>query len=86
MTDTVTVRFLHPVTEDVLTLTLPRDTEFGALTKRLYAEGFIQPQKPGYRYLVADHLCGRRHLLGDYLPETSDTLEVKIFHVPQIMV
>ena len=49
-------------------------------------KGFLEPQKPGYRYLYQDHLCGENHLLEDYLPAEAAAMELEIFHYPQIMV
>lgn len=84
--DTIQVRFRIPGRQDVLTLSLPRETPFSALTKRLYAENFIQPQKPGYRFLYQEHLCGMRHVLGDYIPETAAEMEIEIFQFPAVLV
>ena len=52
----------------------------------LYERDFVQPQKPGYRYLYQDHLCGMAHELGDYIPETASEIELKVFDIPVIMV
>ena len=84
--DTIEARFFNPETQDTLTLTLPRDTRFSALTPLLYEKGFLTPQKPGYRYLFQDHLCGENHLLEDYLPADAQSMELEIFRYPQIMV
>ena len=67
-------------------LELPRETKFSQLTDMLYERDFVQPQKPGYRYLYQDHLCGMAHELGDYIPETASKLELKVFDLPVIMV
>lgn len=85
MSCTVTVRFLHPTTNEQISIDLPRDTVIDTLTRYLYEKGFIEPQKPGYRYLIQDHLCGNNHVLADYLPDTSDELTIKVFHIPTIM-
>lgn len=83
----VTVTLLHPTVEGkTLTLELPRDTRFSQLTELLYAHAFVQPQKPGYRYLYREHLCGMAHELGDYIPETASEIELKVFDIPVIMV
>lgn len=47
MTPIITVHFLHPVTDERLTLQLSRDTVIDTLTPHLYDAGFIKPQKPG---------------------------------------
>ena len=83
--DMITVRFLHPTHDRETVLQLPRNTHFSALTELLYAEGFVVPQKPGYRYLYQDHLCGMEHELGDYIPETASEMELKVFDIPVIM-
>ena len=84
--NSIQVRFLHPFTGEALTVSLPRDTRFSGLTALLYEKGFLEPQKPGYRYLYQDHLCGENHLLEDYLPAEAAAMELEIFHYPQIMV
>jgi hypothetical protein len=85
MKDLITVHFLHPETDAQLQLQLPRDTVIDTLTGHLYEAGFIEPQKPGYRYLVQNHLCGSKHILANYLPETADEMTVKVFNIPTIM-
>lgn len=82
----IQVRFSDFVRHRELTLALPADTPFSALTPLLYEKGFLAPQKPGYRYLYQDHLCGDNHLLEDYLPPQTQTMELEIFRYPQIMV
>lgn len=82
----ITLRLRHPETDDVLTLTLPDDTRFDALNAQLLESGFVYPQKPGYAFLAAGHLCSAGHCLRDYLPDGADTLDVRIFGIPQIMV
>ena len=82
----IQVRFIDFVRHRELTLTLPRDTRFSALTPMLYERGFLTPQKPGYRYLYQGHLCGDNLLLEDYIPEKAASMELEIFRYPQIMV
>ena len=84
--DAIQVHFSDFVGHTELTLALPADTPFSALTPLLYEKGFLKPQKPGYRYLCRDHLCGENHLLSDYLPPQAVSLELEIFRYPQIMV
>lgn len=84
--DAIQVRFSDFVKHAELTLSLPRDTRFSALTPLLYEKRFLTPQKPGYRYLFQDHLCGENHLLEDYLPADAQSMELEIFRYPQIMV
>lgn len=83
---TIRVRFNDFVYHRELTVDLPRDTRFGALTPLLYEKKFLAPQKPGYRYLFKNHLCGENHLLEDYLTPADTVLELEIFRYPQIMV
>lgn len=85
MNDMIKVHFQHHSTDALLTLELPRNTVIDTLTQHLYDAGFIEPQKPGYRYLIENHLCGNKHLLAYYLPESSDELTIKVFHIPTIM-
>jgi hypothetical protein len=83
----IKVILLHPTMEDrMLTLELPRETKFSQLTDMLYERKFVEPQKPGYRYLYQDHLCGMAHELGDYIPESADSIQLKVFDIPVIMV
>ncbi len=83
---TITLRLRHPETDAVLTAELPAETCFGALNALLYEHDFVFPQKPGYAFLVAGHLCSASHRLSDYLPDGADALDVQIFGTPQIMV
>ena len=83
---TLRVRLRHPETEATLELRLPADTPFGALDALVYAQGFVLPQKPGYGYLAAGHLCSNGHTLGDYVPAWSEELELRMLGIPQIMV
>ena len=85
MSNLIKVHFLHHTTDDVITLEFPRDTVIDTLTGYLYEKGFIEPQKPGYRYLIQDHLCGNKHTLANYLPDDADELTIKVFHIPTIM-
>lgn len=80
------VRFLHPDTNASITMELPRDTRFSALTPLLYQQKFVEPQKPGYRFLYREHLCGMEHTLGDYIPASAQEIELKVFGLPVIMV
>lgn len=82
----LTVTFLHPNTDATIALELPRETKFAALTPLLYERKFIRPQRPGFSYLYAGHLCGMEHTLGDYVPEKAKTMTVQVFDVPVIMV
>ncbi len=82
---TVKVRFLHPVTGDAWETVLPADTRFDALDKLLYAAAFLKPQRPGYAYLAAGHLCPGRHVLADYLPEGAETLTLRVFDMPMVI-
>mgnify|MGYP001080830566 CR=1 FL=1 len=82
----IQVHLRHPVTGEVLTLTLPRDVRFSALTPLLYEKGFLQPQKPGYKYLYQEHLCGMNHTLGDYVPAAAQEIALEIFRFPEVLV
>ncbi len=84
--DAVQVRFRCPGKKETLTLSLPRDTRFSALTAMLYREKFIAPQKPGYRYLYQEHMCGMKHTLGDYIPADAHKMELDIFQFPAVLV
>lgn len=86
MKDMIQVRFRLPGKPEALTLSLPRDTPFSALTALLYQEKFIAPQKPGYRYLYQEHMCGMKHTLGDYIPSGASEMELEIFRYPAVLV
>ena len=86
MSDMIQVRFRLPGKPESLTLSLPRDTRFSALTPLLYQEQFIEPQKPGYRYLYQEHLCGMKHSLGDYIPANASEMDLQIFRYPAVLV
>ena len=84
--NTVQVHFTDFVRHRELTLTLPRDTRFSSLTPVLYEKGFLTPQKPGYRYLYQEHLCGTGRVLGDYVPESAGEMTLEIFAFPEVLV
>ncbi|MCI8803380.1 MAG: hypothetical protein HFG01_08605 [Oscillibacter sp.] len=84
--NSIQVRFLHPFTGEALTVSLPRDTRFSGLTALLYEKGFLEPQKPGYRYLYQEHLCGTGRVLGDYVPESAGEMTLEIFAFPEVLV
>lgn len=84
--DMITVKLNHPTMDRQMTLELPRETKFEALTGMMYERHFVEPQKPGYRYIYQEHLCGMAHELGDYIPETAKEIELKVFDIPVIMV
>lgn len=86
MDNIIQVRFHCPGRQDVLTLALPRETPFSALTQRLYKEKFVKPQKPGYRFLYQEHLCGMKHCLGDYIPQDTSEIDLEIFQFPMVLV
>ena len=83
--DIITVNIQHHDTKEVLTLQLPRDTAFSALTPLLYEKKFVEPQRPGYRYLYQDHLCGTKHILGDYIPDTATEIQLRVFNIPYVI-
>ena len=82
----IRVTLRHPETEALLELSLPAETRFGELDELMYARGFVSPQKPGYGFLAAGHLCSDGHRLADYLPDGADTLALRVLGIPQIMV
>lgn len=84
--DRIQVHFRVPGKPETLTLSLPRETPFAALTAELYEADFIEPQKPGYRFLYQEHLCGMKHTLGDYIPETQTEMDLDIFQFPMVLV
>ncbi len=84
--DVIQVHFHVPGQPETLTLSLPRETPFSALTGRLYAEKFLKPQKPGYRFLYQEHLCGMKHTLGDYIPDNQAEIKLDVFQFPMVLV
>lgn len=82
----VQVHFHHPMKGADLTMELPRDTRFSALTALLYERGFLAPQKPGYRYLYQNHLCGMNHALEDYIPEDAAEMFLEVFQFPAVLI
>ena len=84
--DLIHVRFRHPAGKSVLTLDLPRDTRFSALTALLYEHDFVPRQKPGWRCLYQEHLCGMNHCLADYVPEGDGEIELDLFGFSQVLV
>ena len=84
--DQIQVRFRHPDGTSSLTLDLPRDTRFSALTAMLYERDFVAWQKPGWRYLYQEHLCGMNHCLADYVPDGAKEIELDLFGFSQVLV
>ena len=82
----VRVRFSYQERDDTLEIELPAGTCFRELDAHLYALGYLIPQKPGYAYLVCNHLCGGGEHLSDYLPKGADRMDIRVFGIPQIMV
>ena len=82
----IRVTLRHPENGTALTLSLPAETRFGALNGLMYDRGFVSPQKPGYGFLAAGHLCSDGHRLADYLPAGAEALELRVLNIPQIMV
>lgn len=84
--DTIQARFFNPETRETLTLSLPRDTRFAALTPMLQERGFADRRKAGWRYLYQEHLCGMRHRLADYVPEGAEEIALDLFGFSQVLV
>lgn len=84
--NTVRVRFLRPGRGEILSVELPRETRFSELTPLLCGKGCLEPQKPGYRYIFQEHMCGMNHSLEDYLPAGAAELELEVFQFPAILV
>ena len=68
------------------TLVQPRDTRFSALTPLLYENRFVEQQKPGWRCLYQEHLCGMKHTLADYVPEDAEEIVLDLFGFSQVLV
>ena len=86
LNETVLVRFSYQERDDTIEIELPSGTCFQELDARLYALGYLIPQKPGYSYLVKNHKCGARERLSDYIPAGVKKMDIRVFGFPQIMV
>ena len=84
--ETIRVRFRNPETKAELTLDLPRDTSFAALTPMLQERGFADRRKAGWRYLCQEHLCGMKHRIRDYVPEDAEEIALDLFGFSQVLV
>ena len=84
--ETIRVRFRNPETKAELTLDLPRDTPFAALTPMLQERGFADRRKAGWRYLYQEHLCGQKHRLAEYIPEDAEEIALDLFGFSQVLV
>lgn len=84
--ETIRVVFRHPQGKAPLTLELPQDTRFSALTPLLYENHFVEQQKPGWRCLYQEHLCGMKHTLADYVPEDAEEIVLDLFGFSQVLV
>ena len=43
-------------------------------------------QKPGWRCLYQEHLCGMKHRLCDYVPEDAEEIVLDLFGFSQVLV
>lgn len=84
--ETIQVHFFNPETKESLTLDLPRDTRFSALTALLQERGFADRRKAGWRCLYQEHLCGLNHTLEDYVPESAKEIRLDLFGYSQVLV
>ncbi len=80
------VHFFNPENQTELTLELPRDTQFSALTALLQERGFVDRRKAGWRCLYQEHLCGMNHTLSDYIPEDAEEIRLDLFGFSQVLV
>lgn len=83
---TIKARFFNPETQGTLTLELPRDTRFSALTALLQERDFVDRRKAGWRCLYQEHLCGMNHKLADYVPEDAEEIRLDLFGFSQVLV
>ena len=83
---TIQVRCLNPENKTELTLELPRNTRFSALTALLQERDFVDRRKAGWRYLYQEHLCGMNHTLADYVPEEAGEIKLDLFGFSQVLV
>lgn len=84
--ETIRARFFHPESKETLTLELPRDTRFSALTALLQERDFVDRRKAGWRCLYQEHLCGMNHKLSDYVPEDAEEIRLELFGYSQVLV
>lgn len=84
--NTIKARFFNPETQQSLTLELPRDTRFSALTAMLQERDFVDRRKAGWRCLYQEHLCGMKHRLSDYVPEDAEEIRLDLFGFSQVLV
>ena len=81
----IKVHFSCQENDKSLDLDLPSDIRFEDLTPLMIKNDFVLPQKPGYYYIIKDHLCGTRSCLCDYVPDWEDSVDVTVFGIPLIM-
>ncbi len=82
----IQVRFCNPESQAELTMALPRDTRFSALTALLQEQAFVDHRKAGWRYLYQEQLCGMNHTLADYVPEGAEEIRLDLFGFSQVLV
>ena len=46
----------------------------------------MEQQKPGWRCLYQEHLCGMKHTLADYVPEDAEEIVLDLFGFSQVLV
>ena len=81
----VNVHLYDPETGTDWTGSLPASTEIGTLTDLLYEKKLKAFQPVGYGYIAEGHLCNNRFTLADYMPDSADSIELRIFAYPQVL-
>ncbi len=81
----VNVRLYYPENNVEWTGSLAADTKISALTDLLYENKLMPYQRIGYGYIAKGHLCNNFFTLADYMPESADSIELRIFANPQVL-
>ena len=81
----VNVHLYDPETGTDWTGSMPASTEIGTLTDLLYEKKLKAFQLVGYGYIAEGHLCNNRFTLADYMPDSADSIELRIFAYPQVL-
>ncbi len=81
------IRFKHPLRDEYAERELGMDAVIGDIDKKLVAEGFLEPKRGGYHYIINDRLCAKNMPISAYVAEPApDMLDVTVSGMLTILI
>lgn len=71
-------KFAHPLRNTFFEADVPVDMTFKEIETMLIQEKFIEEKKGGYQFIYEDHICELAGLLGDYIPEGTACMDIRV--------